>query len=270
MPQSLLVRVLLITCLVMLVGCHLSVGAGLGKKRTNTTATQTDSDKISPTSGHAVEARPAIPGDWSETVNGIRMMTQLVETADAGPEQMRAVLVFTVNVSDRPISVPPIQAEARAHRRRDGRDLMELPDTINNLRIIAEDLDPHRIAHVHPPKYEELQSAREAVRDLEPGEIRVHVIYLMLDHTRLSEAIRQLRRMDVVTSSALTWDTHLGLPGAYRLHMTYRPYGFCGEESDSFLEIDSYQDWQGKEIVLPPITIELFEDEFDDAPLQKN
>lgn len=212
-------------------------------------------------------ADPPIAGDWSKPVNGVRMMAKLVEQAGTGPEQMRALLIFTTNVSDRPVYVPPIQTEIKVHRQLNGNEPMEMPDTANNFRIVAEDMNKQRSVHVHPHQYQELQSAQDIEQALEPREIRVHVIYLMLEHTRLSQGMQQVPRIDAVSSSALMWATHVGEPGEYRLHLTYQPDGFVQQQPDRIREIDSYKGWQDKQIVLAPITVTLYEDDFRDEPL---
>lgn len=214
-------------------------------------------------------ADPPIAGEWSEPVNGVRMMAKLVEqpSTGTGPEHMRAFLIFTTNVSDRPVFVPSIQTEIKVHRQFNGNEPMEMPDTANNLRIVAEDMNKQRSVDVHPHQYQELQSARSIERALEPGEVRVHVLYLMLEHNRLSEAMQQLSRFDSISSSALTWATHVGEPGEYRLHLTYRPDGFYEQRPDRIREIATYEGWQDKQIVLTPITVTLYEDDFRDEPI---
>ena len=192
------------------------------------------------------------------------MMAQLVEQASTGPENMRALLIFTTNVSDRPIYVPPIQTEIKVHRQLNGNEPMEMPDTENNFRIVAEDMNKQRLIHVHPHQYQELQSAQDIEQALEPRAIRVHVIYLMLEHGRLMQAMQQVPWNNAVSSSALTWATHVGEPGGYRLHLTYRPDGFYQQQPDRIREIDSYKGWQDKQIVLAPITVELYEDDFQE------
>jgi hypothetical protein len=192
---------------------------------------------------------PPIAGQWSEPVNGVRMMA--VPIADSPyVKGSRTVLIFTQNVGDVGINLPTINPTPFVTVRPNDEALQEQPQLSGNLRIQIEPTDNEGI-HGSGFGHDSSQQMQSLSPDLMPGEIRVFALILKTDKKQLM-AMQKLRDREV--ESAMTqWLIHSPEPRRYRVYLSFRPDGFGppAVKANSMRKIVDFT-WAGQQIDLPP------------------
>lgn len=254
MSQPSSIPVLLITFLELLTGCQFSVSAGVGKKRAAAAAAHT-----APTDGARIDTesepdQPPIRGEWSEPVNGIRMMAQQIVQQGGSPELRDSItlIVFAWNTTGQRVAMPPIMAEREVGYVPEPGYEPERHKTSGNLLVTAKPLErwlPDR--HRQNGGLDEFRGIRPL---LEPGEVRLHALHLRLVYDQLQEEMQQLAKIQDNTIPASRVDWHEPR-GEYILHLTYRPEGFNDQDSGAIHRIEDVAGWEGKQIDLPPIVV---------------
>jgi len=211
-------------------GCHFSAGIG----RTP--------EQLQPALNTAI--MPSIEGEWSEPVNGVRMkMMHVMPYGGKSPDL--TLLIFTQNVSDKPVDVPRIKPETFVeglHIEKDSRSI-----TNANLRIIAEPADgqkPPQSIVKYAAELEELDSHNP----IQPGEIRIFALKVV-DDVEL-QYLQQIAP-DTIYAERITWpgfDDKRSI-GRWRLHAIYLPSGFNPPDAELKWLVDPQ--WLNRQIDLP-------------------
>ena len=125
--------------------------------------------EVAPKGNAKAQQEPNIAGQWTEPVNGIRMMAKFIES-NPSTEQIQ-ILVFLQNCSEEKIAVPPLNSERFLTYKKVKTETLLIG---GNLRIVAEPLDGQKISR-KAQLIESLGMQREEAA-LQPGEIRLHGI----------------------------------------------------------------------------------------------
>ena len=123
---------------------------------------------MAPKGNAKAQQEPNIAGNWTEPVNGIRMMAKFIESNP--PTEQIQILVFLQNCSEKKIAVPPLNSE----RFLTFKHIKTETRIGGNLRIVAEPLGRQKPS-LEARKFIGLEILR-AETAFQPGEIRLHCI----------------------------------------------------------------------------------------------
>ena len=206
--------------------------------------------EVPPKANDKAQQEPYIAGEWSEPVNGIRMMAKFIHFESAS-EQFQ-ILVFLQNCSEKEVAVPPLDSERFLVFKNS--ELEQLAG--GNLRIVAEPLDGQKFER-EGMKVQGLGMQRlEAA--LQPGEIRLHGISVRT----VPEAMQILQHANQNTvRSDTVYGPELSNPnseGRWRFSLSYRPdEQFPVDDKNMDRELaDVPEEWKDVQIDLPPLELD--------------
>ena len=205
--------------------------------------------EVPPKANDKAQQEPYIAGEWSEPVNGIRMMAKFIHFESAS-EQFQ-ILVFFQNCWEKEVAVPPFDPERflvfKNHK---------LEGLIGgNLRIVVEPLDEQKLLM----KAQEMNGGRmqpvEAA--LQPGEIRLYGISIRTVDAKqmLQQANKNAVRSETVYGSELSDPNS---EGRWRFSLSYRPDGQfpVGDENMERELANVPEEWKDVQIDLPPLELD--------------
>ena len=97
--------------------------------------------EVAPKGNAKAQQEPNIAGQWTEPVNGIRMMAKFIESNP--PTEQIQILVFLQNCSENEIAVPPLNSERFLTYKKVKTETLLIG---GNLRIVAEPSDGQKIS----------------------------------------------------------------------------------------------------------------------------
>ena len=226
------VRILLLLALVTpLAGCYCAAGTGKA-----------------PWKKHAAQFDPPIRGQWSEPVNGVRMMAIPLASSSTMPGR-RIVLLYSENMADAPVSLPTIRPVGQVTPRSE-RGAEPFFSNHTNLRLEYELIGTRQVPH-HIEFLQQQERLEELTLPLMPGEIRVSAVQLNMRGMQMKHALEQLLQNEVPLSE-VSWSLGLDERAPARLYLTFRPEGFDPKRKQ---DLRNHEQWHGKQIELPPLEI---------------
>ena len=207
---------------------------------------------VTPKGNAKDQQEPSIAGEWTEPVNGIRMMAKIIQS-DYPTEQIQ-ILVFLQNCSEKKIAVPPLNSEQFLVFKNS-----ELATLIGgNLRIVAEPLDGQKPL----PKAQQLNGVgmQRLEAALQPGEIRLHGVSVRTVPGQAKQMLRQANQNAV--RSDTVYGSELGDPnskGRWRFSLSYRPdkqFPVGDKNVEQLVQVNVPETWKDVQIDLPPLELD--------------
>jgi len=208
--------------------------------------------EVAPKGNAKGQQEPYIAGEWTEPVNGIRMMARFIET-DYQFEQIQ-ILVFLQNCSEKEVAVPPLDSEQFLVLE----NLKAAKLSGGNLRIVAEPLDGQKVLRkamtIHGGGMRRLAAA------LQPGEICLHGISVRTADDKAMQMLRE-ENQNVVRSDTV-YGEELSDPnseGRWRFSLSYRPdeqFPAGDEKNKEQGLVNVPEHWQDVQIDLPPLELD--------------
>lgn len=209
---------------------------------------------------------PAIHGQWSKPVNGIRMMAKFLQPTS--PHNELQLLVFIQNCSDKPVSLPNVINPAFDVFRKGSQ---QFPGD-GNLLITVEPLDGQKLPlyQIHRKHLRQLESAQAP---LSPNEIRLQAIRL-ISKAELERA--HLQSADQIDNDSVHWPS-LSDPnseGRWKIHLSWRPdqqfpvpEGTATKEER--IQVRCPAIWQNIQIDLPSLDFDWYPNDNEEIMQQK-
>ena len=198
------------------------------------------------------QQEPNIAGQWTEPVNGIRMMARFIDSSyTTGQIQ---ILVFLQNCSENEITFPPLNSERFLTFKNSKTGTL----IGGNLRIVAEPLDGQKPLL----KAQKIigSSMRRLEAALQPGEIRLHGISV---RTEPDQAIQMLQKKNQnVVRSDTVYGSELSDPnskGRWRFSLSYRPdkqFPVGDKNMEQLVKVTVPEIWKDVQIDLPPLELD--------------
>ena len=209
--------------------------------------------EVAPKGNAKAQQEPNIAGQWTEPVNGIRMMAKFIESNP--PTEQIQILVFLQNCSENEIAVPPLNSERFLTYKKVKTETLLIG---GNLRIVAEPLDGQKISR-KARLIESLGMQREEAA-LQPREIRLHCISV---RTEPDQAIQMLQKKNQnVVRSDTVYGSELSDPnskGRWRFSLSYRPdkqFPVGDKNMEQLVKVTVPEIWKDVQIDLPPLELD--------------
>ena len=208
--------------------------------------------QTAPTGKAKIQQKLAIAGEWSEPVNGIRMMVKYLQEDTLGNEIR--LLVFLQNSSAEPIKVPSLNSDRTVFFKNHKAN----HKTNGNLRVTVEPLGDQKISVIQELKSFTAMQRLEA--PVEPGEIRLHAICLKSEQELHSMMHKNL---SAIRTDSVDWES-LNDPnskGRWRISLSYRPDEQFPVKGSDDLKRERHQvevpnQWRDVQIDLPSIELD--------------
>ena len=208
--------------------------------------------EVAPKGNAKDQQEPNIAGQWTEPVNGIRMMAKFIGS-NPSTEQIQ-ILVFLQNCSEEKIAVPPLNSE----RFLTFKNIKTESLIGGNLRIVAEPLDRQKpllkAQKINGGGMQRLEAA------LQPREIRLHCISV---RTEPDQAIQMLQKKNQnVVRSDTVYGSELSDPnskGRWRFSLSYRPdkqFPVGDKNMEQLVKVTVPEIWKDVQIDLPPLELD--------------
>ena len=208
--------------------------------------------EVAPKGNAKAQQEPNIAGQWTEPVNGIRMMAKFIQS-DYPTEQIQ-ILVFLQNCSEEKIAVPPLNSE----RFLTFKNIKTESLIGGNLRIVAEPLDRQKpllkAQKINGGGMQRLEAA------LQPREIRLHGISI---RPMPLQAIQMLQKKNQnVVRSDTVYGSELSDPnskGRWRFSLSYRPdkqFPVGDKNMEQLVKVTVPEIWKDVQIDLPPLELD--------------
>ena len=209
--------------------------------------------EVAPKGNAKAQQEPNIAGQWTEPVNGIRMMAKFIESNP--PTEQIQILVFLQNCSENEIAVPPLNSERFLTYKKVKTETLL---TGGNLRIVAEPLDRQKpllkAQKINGGGMQRLEAA------LQPREIRLHCISV---RTEPDQAIQMLQKKNQnVVRSDTVYGSELSDPnskGRWRFSLSYRPdkqFPVGDKNMEQLVKVTVPEIWKDVQIDLPPLELD--------------
>ena len=209
--------------------------------------------EVAPKGNAKAQQEPNIAGQWTEPVNGIRMMAKFIES-NPSTEQIQ-ILVFLQNCSENEIAVPPLNSERFLTYKKVKTETLL---TGGNLRIVAEPLDGQKpllkAQKINGSSMRRLEAA------LQPGEIRLHCISVRTV-SELAKIMPQKKNQNAVRSDTV-YGRELSDPnceGRWRFSLSYRPdkqFPVGDKNMEQLVKVTVPEIWKDVQIDLPPLELD--------------
>lgn len=209
--------------------------------------------EVAPKGNAKAQQEPNIAGQWTEPVNGIRMMAKFIESNP--PTEQIQILVFLQNCSENEIAVPPLNSERFLTYKKVKTETLLIG---GNLRIVAEPLDGQKpllkAQKINGGGMQRLEAA------LQPREIRLHCISV---RTEPDQAIQMLQKKNQnVVRSDTVYGSELSDPnskGRWRFSLSYRPdkqFPVGDKNMEQLVKVTVPEIWKDVQIDLPPLELD--------------
>ena len=208
--------------------------------------------QTTPTGKAKIQPKPAIAGEWSEPVNGIRMMVKYLQ--EDTPRNKIRLLVFLHNSSAEPIDLPSLTTNGTVLLK----DSIVNDQTSGNLRVTVEPLGDQKVSETQVLKsFAEMQRLEAP---LKPGEIRLHAICLK---SEMEKQLMTQKNPSAIRTDSVDWES-LNDPnskGRWRISLSFRPDEQfpVAKGSDDIkrdrIEVNVPKQWRDVQIDLPPIEL---------------
>ena len=209
--------------------------------------------EVAPKGNAKAQQEPNIAGQWTEPVNGIRMMAKFIESNP--PTEQIQILVFLQNCSENEIAVPPLNSERFLTYKKVKTETLLIG---GNLRIVAEPLDGQKISR-KAQLIESLGMQREEAA-LQPEEIRLHGISIrpmpLQAKQMLQKKNQNVLRSDTVYANELSDPNS---EGRWRFSLSYRPdkqFPVGDKNMEQLVKVTVPEIWKDVQIDLPPLELE--------------
>ena len=209
--------------------------------------------EVAPKGNAKAQQEPNIAGQWTEPVNGIRMMAKFIESNP--PTEQIQILVFLQNCSENEIAVPPLNSERFLTYKKVKTETLLIG---GNLRIVAEPLDGQKISR-KARLIESLGMQREEAA-LQPGEIRLHGISIrpmpLQAKQMLQKKNQNVLRSDTVYANELSDPNS---EGRWRFSLSYRPdkqFPVGDKNMEQLVKVTVPEIWKDVQIDLPPLELD--------------
>ena len=209
--------------------------------------------EVAPKGNAKAQQEPNIAGQWTEPVNGIRMMAKFIESNP--PTEQIQILVFLQNCSENEIAVPPLNSERFLTYKKVKTETLLIG---GNLRIVAEPLEGQEVL----PKDHQINGGgmQRLEAALQPGEIRLHCISV---RTEPDQAIQmpQKKNQNAVRSDTV-YGRELSDPnseGRWRFSLSYRPdkqFPVGDKNMEQLVKVTVPEIWKDVQIDLPPLELD--------------
>ena len=209
--------------------------------------------EVAPKGNAKAQQEPNIAGQWTEPVNGIRMMAKFIESNP--PTEQIQILVFLQNCSENEIAVPPLNSERFLTYKKVKTETLLIG---GNLRIVAEPLDGQKISR-KAQLIESLGMQREEAA-LQSGEIRLHGISIRPMPLQAKQML-QKKNQNVLRSDTV-YANELGDPnseGRWRFSLSYRPdkqFPVGDKNMEQLVKVTVPEIWKDVQIDLPPLELD--------------
>ena len=209
--------------------------------------------EVAPKGNAKAQQEPNIAGQWTEPVNGIRMMAKFIESNP--PTEQIQILVFLQNCSENEIAVPPLNSERFLTYKKVKTETLLIG---GNLRIVAEPLDGQKISR-KAQLIESLGMQREEAA-LQPEEIRLHGISIRPMPLQAKQML-QKKNQNVLRSDTV-YANELGDPnseGRWRFSLSYRPdkqFPVGDKNMEQLVKVTVPEIWKDVQIDLPPLELD--------------
>ena len=209
--------------------------------------------EVAPKGNAKAQQEPNIAGQWTEPVNGIRMMAKFIESNP--PTEQIQILVFLQNCSENEIAVPPLNSERFLTYKKVKTETLLIG---GNLRIVAEPLDGQKpllkAQKINGSSMRRLEAA------LQPGEIRLHCISVRTEPKQATQMLQQANQ-NVVRSDTV-YGRELSDPnseGRWRFSLSYRPdkqFPVGDKNMEQLVKVTVPEIWKDVQIDLPPLELD--------------
>ena len=209
--------------------------------------------EVAPKGNAKAQQEPNIAGQWTEPVNGIRMMAKFIESNP--PTEQIQILVFLQNCSENEIAVPPLNSERFLTYKKVKTETLLIG---GNLRIVAEPLDGQKpllkAQKINGSSMRRLEAA------LQPGEIRLHCISVRTV-SELAKIMPQKKNQNAVRSDTV-YGRELSDPnseGRWRFSLSYRPdkqFPVGDKNMEQLVKVTVPEIWKDVQIDLPPLELD--------------
>ena len=208
--------------------------------------------QTTPSGKAEIQPKPAIAGEWSEPVNGIRMMVKYLQ--EDTPRNEIRLLVFLQNISAEPIDLPSLTINGTVLLK----DSIVNNHTNGNLRVTVEPLGDQKVSETPVLKsFAEMQRLEAPVK---PGEIRLHAICLK---SEMKEHLMRQKNPSAIRTDSVDWES-LNDPnskGRWRISLSYRPDEQFPVKGSDDLKRERHQvevpnQWRDVQIDLPSIELD--------------